>query len=152
MRLVLQRVTEASVEVAGETIASIEEGVLLFVGIGTGDASVQLDRVAAKVMDLRVFEDAQGKMNRSLRDTSGLVLAVSQFTLYGEVQKGRRPSFTGAAPPEVAEPLFNAFVNALRAEGACVHTGRFGAKMVVRLVNHGPVTLVWEVAERETDR
>ncbi len=152
MRLVLQRVAEASVEVAGETIASIEEGVLLLVGIGVGDASVSLDRVASKVMDLRVFEDEQGKMNRSLRDASGSVLAVSQFTLYGDVGKGRRPSFTGAAPPKVAEPLFDAFVEALRAEGACVCTGRFGAKMGVRLVNDGPVTLVWEVAERETDR
>lgn len=145
MRLVLQRVTHASVSIAGETIAEIGKGFLILVGIGVGDSKLDLTRVAHKVVELRVFADAAGKMNRSLREIGGEILAVSQFTLYGNIQKGRRPSFTSAAPPQEAEPLFNAFVAALRAEGIPVQTGRFGAKMEVKLINDGPVTILYEV-------
>jgi len=146
MRLVVQRVKRASVDVAGERIAQVEAGLLLLVGIASGDVDVDLRKIAGKIVNLRIFEDEDGKMNRSLVDAGGRILAVSQFTLYGDTGKGRRPSFVGAAAPAVAEPLFDAFVDALRAEGVHVATGRFGAKMAVELINDGPVTLVIEVA------
>lgn len=146
MRIVLQRVSYASVDVDGEQIADIGRGLLLLVGIASEDSTMDLGRTARKIIDLRIFEDDEGKMNRSLRDIGGAVLAVSQFTLYADISKGRRPSFVHAAPPEVAEPLFDSFVNALRSEGVDVQTGRFGAKMAVRLENDGPVTLTLEVA------
>jgi D-tyrosyl-tRNA(Tyr) deacylase len=146
MRIVLQRVTGASVRVGDEVIGAIEHGLLLLVGIAPDDVEVDLDKVASKVCQLRIFEDEAGKMNRSLLDVGGDVLAVSQFTLYGDTAKGRRPSFVGAAPPDVAEPLFDAFVERLRVQGVDVATGRFGAKMDVELVNHGPVTLVLDLA------
>jgi len=145
MRLVVQRVRRASVEVDGDRIAEIERGLLLLVGIAPEDAGVDLVKAASKIVDLRIFEDDAGKMNRSLRDVGGRLLAVSQFTLYGDTRKGRRPSFVGVARPEVAEPLFDAFVEAIRGQGVRVETGRFGAKMAVDLVNDGPVTLVIEV-------
>ncbi len=145
MRLVVQRVRRASVDVGGDRIAEIERGLLLLVGIAPEDADVDLEKAAGKIVDLRIFEDDAGKMNRSLRDTGGQLLAVSQFTLYGDTRKGRRPSFVGAAPPEIAEPLFDAFVDAIRDQGVHVETGRFGAKMAVELVNDGPVTLLIEV-------
>jgi D-tyrosyl-tRNA(Tyr) deacylase len=146
MRIVLQRVTQASVTVEGLSIASIDRGLLLLVGVAAGDDCVDLARLARKIVDLRIFEDAERKMNRSLRDVEGAVLAVSQFTLCADTRKGRRPSFVGAAPPDEAEPIFDAFVAALRDEGVAVQTGEFGAKMAVRLENDGPVTLVLEVA------
>ncbi len=149
MRIVLQRVTRASVRVDGEVVGAIGPGFLLLVGIAPGDEQVDLGWAARKLVDLRVFEDDDGKMNRSIRDVGGQILAVSQFTLYGDVRHGRRPSFTQAARPEVAEPLFETLVAKLRAEGACVETGRFGAKMSVDLVNDGPVTLVLDVAPPE---
>ena len=145
MRLVVQRVRRASVDVGGRRIAEIERGLLLLVGIAPEDAGVDLEKAATKIVDLRVFEDDAGKMNRSLRDVEGQLLAVSQFTLYGDTRKGRRPSFVGAAPPEIAEPLFDALVDAIRGQGVHVETGRFGAKMAVDLVNDGPVTLLIEV-------
>jgi len=145
MRIVLQRVDRAAVDVRGERIAEIGKGLLLFVGIAPGDGNVDLARLAGKIASLRIFEDDSGKMNLSLRDVGGAILAVSQFTLYADMRKGRRPSFVGAAPPEVARPLFERFVDALRAEGVDVKTGRFGAKMAVELVNAGPVTLTFEV-------
>jgi len=145
MRLVVQRVRRASVDVGVRRIAEIERGLLLLVGIASEDAGVDLEKAATKIVDLRIFEDDAGKMNRSLRDVEGQLLAVSQFTLYGDTRKGRRPSFVGAAPPEIAEPLFDAFVEAIRGQGVHVETGRFGAKMSVELVNDGPVTLVIEV-------
>jgi D-tyrosyl-tRNA(Tyr) deacylase len=145
MRLVVQRVRRASVDVDGVRIAEIGRGLLLLVGIAPEDADVDLRRAAGKIVDLRIFEDDAGKMNRSLRDVGGQLLAVSQFTLYGDTRKGRRPSFVGAAAPEVAEPLFDALVDAIRAQGVRVETGRFGAKMAVELVNDGPVTLLIEV-------
>ncbi len=147
MRIVLQRVAHAAVAVEGETIASIERGLLLLVGVANGDADIDLARLARKIVDLRIFEDTEGKMNRSLRDVEGAILTVSQFTLCADTRKGRRPSFAGAAPPLEAEPIFDAFVEALRSERVDVQTGAFGAKMAVRLENDGPVTLVMEVAE-----
>ena len=146
MRVVLQRVSHASVDVDGKRIAEIGSGLLLLVGIATGDSDIDFVRTAKKIVDLRIFEDEEHKMNRSLRDTGGAVLAVSQFTLYANTSKGRRPSFADAASPELAEPLFEAFVRALRAEGLNVLTGEFGAKMAVELENDGPVTLILEVA------
>ena len=146
MRLVVQRVRRASVDVVGERIAEIDCGLLLLIGIAPEDVDVDLRKAASRVVDLRIFTDHEGKMNRSLRDVGGKVLAVSQFTLYGDTRKGRRPSFVGAAAPEIAEPLFDAFVDAIRGQGVEVETGRFGAKMAVELVNDGPVTLLIEVA------
>ena len=146
MRIVLQRVSQASVDVDEKRIANIGQGLLLLVGIASEDSTVDLGKTAKKIIDLRIFEDDEGKMNRSLRDIGGAVLAVSQFTLYADISKGRRPSFVHAAPPEFAEPLFDSFVDALRLEGVDVQTGRFGAKMAVRLENDGPVTLPLEVA------
>jgi len=146
MRVVVQRVGRASVDVAGERIAEIGPGLLLLVGIVPEDENVDLRKAAGKIVHLRIFQDAEGRMNRSLLDVGGRILAVSQFTLCGDTRKGRRPSFVGAAPPEVAEPLFDRFVEALRAEGVDVEMGRFGAKMAVELLNDGPVTLVIDVA------
>jgi len=146
VRLVIQRVSRAAVRVDGKTIAMIGRGFLILVGIGRGDSGVELSRLAGKIASLRVFEDQNGKMNLSLRDVGGEVLAVSQFTLYADTRKGRRPSFVAAAPPEEAAPLFDRFVAALRDEGIPVQTGEFGAKMEVELVNDGPVTIIHEVA------
>jgi len=146
MRIVLQRVSQASVDVDGKRIAEIDRGLLLLVGIAAGDSDIDLAKTAKKMVDLRIFEDEKHKMNRSLRDVDGAVLAVSQFTLCADVSKGRRPSFVDAAPSELAEPLFDSFVEALREEGVDVQTGEFGAKMAVKLENDGPVTLALEVA------
>ena len=146
MRIVLQRVLRASVRVDGEEVGSIERGLVLLVGIGGDDGPLDMAAAARKVVELRVFSDAEGKMNLSLRDLGLEILAVSQFTLYGDARKGRRPSYADAAPPQVARPLFGAFVAALRAEGATVREGRFGAHMLVDLVNDGPVTLLLELA------
>jgi len=145
MRVVLQRVDHASVDVGDDRIASIAQGLLLLVGITNGDETVDLARTARRIVDLRIFEDDQEKMNRSLRDIGGEILAVSQFTLYADTRKGRRPSFVGAAGPDVALPLFDRFVACLRDEGVDVQTGEFGAKMDVRLCNSGPVTILLEV-------
>jgi D-tyrosyl-tRNA(Tyr) deacylase len=151
VRIVLQRVAKASVRVDGEEIGAIERGLLALVGIGPEDVRLDLAAAARKILDLRIFQDAEGKMNLSARDLGLDVLAVSQFTLYGDTRKGRRPSYTQAAPPEVAEPLFDAFVAALRAESVRVAVGRFGAHMAVELVNDGPVTLVLELAPPELE-
>ena len=145
MRIVVQRVSRASVDVEGVRIGEIGRGLLLLVGVAPGDEGVDLKRTARRLVDMRIFEDDAGKMNLSLRDIAGSVLAVSQFTLYADTRKGRRPSFVGAAPPEMASRWFDAFVEALRSEGVPVDTGRFGAKMDVALVNDGPVTILVEV-------
>ena len=145
MRIVLQRVSSASVDVARGRIGEIDRGLLLLVGVAPGDEGIDLRRTAQRLVDLRIFEDEAGKMNLSLRDIGGEILAVSQFTLYADTRKGRRPSFVGAAPPDLASPLFDRFVEALRSQGVRVETGEFGAKMDVRLTNDGPVTLVIEV-------
>lgn len=142
MRAVIQRVSRARVTVGGEVTGEIAAGWLVLLGIAPNDSAKQVDWLAEKVANLRAFADADGKMNLSVLDVGGSVLVVSQFTLYGECLKGRRPGFTGAAPPAVAEPLYESFVVALRALGARVATGRFGADMQVELVNDGPVTFV----------
>ena len=145
MRIVLQRVKEASVTVAGDRISSIGPGLLLLVGIAHGDGESEADWLAEKIAGLRIMADEEGKMNRSVRDVGGAVLAVSQFTLLADTRKGKRPSFVGAAPPEEAARLFDYFCERLRAAGAgLVETGRFGAMMEVALVNDGPVTIVLE--------
>ena len=145
MRIVLQRVSRAEVRVDGEVVGSIGCGHLLLVGFAPGDGSAQLEWMADKVLGLRVFGDEEGKMNRSLEDVGGDLLAVSQFTLYGDTTKGRRPSFVGAAAPDEAEALYARFVEALRARTTGrVETGVFGAMMDVELVNDGPVTLILE--------
>jgi D-tyrosyl-tRNA(Tyr) deacylase len=145
MRAVLQRVRRAQVTVAGEVVGEIAAGWLVLLGVGPADTAERVDWLAEKVANLRAFSDADGKMNLSVQDVNGSVLVVSQFTLYGDCQKGRRPSFTAAAPPTVAEPLYEAFVTALRMLGVPVATGRFAADMQVELVNDGPVTFVLDV-------
>jgi D-aminoacyl-tRNA deacylase len=141
LRILLQRVSRASVTVRGELVARIGPGLLLFVGVGKDDGFGEYDRLAEKVFHLRVFEDERGKMNRSLSDAGGEVLVVPQFTLYGDVRKGRRPSWDGAAPPEIAEDRVEAFAKALEARDATVKRGAFQEHMQVELVNDGPVTL-----------
>lgn len=142
MRIVLQLVSEARVRVAGETVAAIGKGLLLLVGVAAGDAEDDARRLAEKAVVLRIFEDDAGKMNLSVRDVGGAVLAVSQFTLLADCRRGRRPSFSEAMAPEPAAVLFERFVALLRAEGLPVETGVFGAMMEVGLANDGPVTLV----------
>jgi D-tyrosyl-tRNA(Tyr) deacylase len=147
MRAVVQRVRSCRVVVAGETVGEIGPGLLVLLGIHTGDRPDQVRWMADKVVNLRILEDTDGKMNVSVADARGSILVVSQFTLYGDCQKGRRPSFIDAARPEVAEPLYESFVNAIKLHGVPVATGRFGADMQVELVNDGPVTLVIDTVE-----
>ena len=142
MRAVLQRVRRAKVTVGDETTGEIAIGWLVLLGVAPSDTRAEVEWLAEKVANLRAFPDADGKMNRSVLEVGGAVLAVSQFTLYGNCRRGRRPGFTGAAPPEVAEPLYEAFVTALKALGVPTATGRFAADMQVELVNDGPVTFV----------
>ena len=144
LKVVLQRVAEASVEVSGEMIASIGRGLLLLVGADEGDSQKNADFLADRCLGLRIFEDDEGKMNLSVADIGGDLLAVSQFTLSADLSKGRRPSFTSAMKPPDAEKLFDYFVEKLKESGLDVKTGRFGAKMKVRLVNDGPVTFSLE--------
>jgi D-tyrosyl-tRNA(Tyr) deacylase len=144
VRLVVQRVTGAAVRVAGETVAEIGPGLLILVGVGHEDGDEEALRLAEKVFHLRVFEDAEGKMNRSLEDVEGEVLVVPQFTLYGDTRRGRRPSWAKAAPPDVAQQRVEAFSAALEELGAPVRRGAFGEHMEVELVNDGPVTLILE--------
>jgi D-tyrosyl-tRNA(Tyr) deacylase len=142
MRLVVQRVTRAAVHVGDELVGEIGEGAVVLAGIGQDDTPDIVDRMADKLVGLRYFEDEGGRTNRSLADVGGSLLVVSQFTLYADVRRGRRPGFTGAALPEVAVPLLERFVARLQADGVPVRTGRFGADMAVELVNDGPFTLV----------
>ena len=140
----MQRVSRAAVRVDGETVGAIGRGFVVLAGFAPTDAEPSLRWMAEKLVGLRVFGDAEQKMNLALGDVGGALLVISQFTLYGDVQKGRRPSFIDAAPPAVAEPLYERFVAMLRELGANVETGRFGAMMEVELVNDGPVTMVIE--------
>lgn len=142
MRAVVQRVSRASVEVDGKVIAEIGIGFLALIGVGHDDGESDCAFMAGKIAGLRIFNDDAGAMNLSLAEVEGQVLAVSQFTLHGDARKGRRPSFIGAAPGEVAAPLFDRFVTLLRREGVTVATGEFGAQMRVSLVNEGPVTVL----------
>jgi D-tyrosyl-tRNA(Tyr) deacylase len=145
LNIVLQRVKNASVSVAGEQISEIGSGLLLLVGIARGDGEAKVEWLAEKVTGLRVFADAEGRMNLDVRECGGEILAVSQFTLLANTRKGKRPSFVDAAPPEEAERLFDYFCQQLREAGvASVETGSFGAMMEITLVNDGPVTIVLE--------
>ena len=142
MRVVLQRVSRASVTIGGSVTGAIGPGFCLLVGFTHGDTEAQVDWMADKVVGLRLFSDAEGKMNLGLSEVAGAVLVISQFTLYGDATKGRRPSFIDAAGPDVAEPLYHRFVAALRGRGLEVATGEFGADMQVEIHNDGPVTLI----------
>lgn len=144
MRAVVQRVSHASVTVGGDVVGEIDRGLVVLLGVGGGDGEREAGWMADKIVGLRIFEDDGGKMNLSLEDVSGSLLAVSQFTLLGDCRKGRRPSFVGAAAPEIAERLYDVFVESVRKRGVRTATGRFRTHMDVALVNDGPVTLVVE--------
>jgi D-tyrosyl-tRNA(Tyr) deacylase len=148
MRALIQRVTQASVVVEGETVGAIGDGLLILLGVGHGDGQREIQFLAEKIVNMRIFTDADGKFNHSLRDTGGSVLVVSQFTLYADTRKGRRPSFVDAALPEQAEPLVEQFCAVLRGLGITVAAGRFGAMMDVALTNHGPVTIWLDTADK----
>lgn len=147
MRVVVQRVSSASVTVDGEIVGQIGKGFLILLGVADGDSELQMRLMADKVSGLRIFEDEAGKMNLGLADVDGAVLVVSQFTLLGDCRKGRRPSFIGAAAPELAERLYEQFAEEIRAKGIPVATGRFRANMQVSLVNDGPVTLLLDTRD-----
>ena len=142
MRACVQRVSRAEVAVGGETVGRIGRGMLVLLGVAADDSEADARQLAGKIAGLRIFEDAQGKMNLALADVGGAMLVVSQFTLLGDCRKGRRPSFTGAAAPELAEKLYQVFVRTVAAQGIEVATGRFREHMEVELVNDGPVTLL----------
>jgi D-tyrosyl-tRNA(Tyr) deacylase len=146
VRAVVQRVSSASVAVGGETVAAIGRGFLVLLGVASGDTDRQAEWLADKIAGLRIFEDEAGKMNLSVQDIGGSILVVSQFTLLADCRKGRRPSFTDAAPPAEADRLYQVFVSAVRKHGIPVETGVFQAHMEVVLVNDGPVTVVVEAA------
>ena len=152
MRIVLQRVTQASVTVDDKVAGAINRGLLILVGVADGDEETQAEALARKVAGLRIFADADGRFNESIQDIDGSALVVSQFTLHADVRKGRRPSFTGAARPEVAAPLIDHFAETLRAQGIPVETGVFGAMMSVELTNDGPFTIVIDSADLERPR
>jgi D-tyrosyl-tRNA(Tyr) deacylase len=152
VRIVLQRVTRAAVRVDGGVIASIGPGLLLLVGAAAEDDDDTARRIARKCFEMRIFRDDAGRFDRSLAEAGGEVLVVSQFTLLADVRKGRRPTFTAAAPPETAQARIDAFVDELRTLGANVSTGRFGAMMEVELVNDGPVTIVVDSADLDQPR
>ena len=144
MRAVIQRVRETTLKVEGELIAKIPSGLAVYLGIASSDTETDAATMAKKIAALRIFEDAQGKMNLSIRDAGGEVLLISQFTLYGDCTHGNRPSFIGAARPEYAKPLYEKVAELLRAEGLAVQTGIFGADMKIEQYNDGPVTILYE--------
>jgi D-tyrosyl-tRNA(Tyr) deacylase len=148
MRAVIQRVSEAKVEVDGAVIGQIGPGLLVLLGVGQGDGEAEANYLAQKMNGLRIFPDTQGKMNLDVAQAHGAVLVVSQFTLYGDVRKGRRPAFDAAAPPDVADRLYRYLVDQLRATGLHVETGQFQAHMNVTLVNDGPVTILLDSAKQ----
>lgn len=152
MRVVVQRVSRASVTVEGKVVGSIGRGLLALVGVADGDTETEARRLGQKCAEMRIFPDQGGRFNLSLLDVAGEALVVSQFTLLADVRRGRRPSFAAAAAPEVAEPLVAAFESAMQEAGARVQTGRFGARMQVELVNDGPVTIVIDNQEMERPR
>jgi D-tyrosyl-tRNA(Tyr) deacylase len=142
MRAVVQRVEDARVEVAGMPVGAIERGVLVYIGIGLDDSRSDIEWLAEKIATLRIFEDEDKKMNLSVQDVGGAALVISQFTLFADVRKGRRPSYSTAAQPEIARPLYESFIEALRARSLPVSTGKFQAEMRVSYVNLGPVTIL----------
>ncbi len=144
MRAVVQRVTHGKVTVDGQTVGEIGHGLVVLLGVKDGDTADEAAKLADKVANLRIFSDAEGKFNLSLLDVGGAALVVSQFTLYGDARKGFRPSFVDAAPPEIASPLIDRFVEFLREEGVPVQTGVFQAMMLVEIFNDGPVTIILE--------
>lgn len=144
MKILIQRVTQASVEVKGEIVGSIGPGVLVFVGITHSDTASEVTWLANKLINLRIFEDAQRKLNQSLIDQRGAALIISQFTLYADCSDGRRPSFISAAPPEIAKPLYEQFIDEVRKNGISTASGVFGAEMKVSLINDGPITIMLE--------
>jgi len=144
MRAVIQRVSQASVTIEGRVVGVIQRGLAILVGIRTGDTEAEAQWMASKIATLRIFDDDEGKLNRSVLDVGGSALVVSQFTLYGDARKGRRPSYTEAAPPDVAEPLIRRLVELLEAKGVSVQTGVFRAHMLVEIYNDGPVTILLE--------
>lgn len=144
MRVVLQRVNHAQVAIEGEAVGKIGRGYMLLVGFAPTDGDDQLDYLVHKIVNLRVFEDEDGKMNQGLRDVGGAILSISQFTLYADTKHGNRPGFSKAAKPAIAEPLYQRFNEKLAASGIHVETGHFGANMQVELENDGPVTIVYE--------
>lgn len=144
MRVVLQKVNHASVSIDGEVVGAIKRGYMLLVGFTPDDGDEQLDYLVHKIVNLRVFEDQNGKMNLGLQDVDGAILSISQFTLYADTRHGNRPGFTDAARPEIAEPLYQRFNEKLAATGVHVETGRFGAEMKVDLENDGPTTIIYE--------
>lgn len=149
MRALLQRVSRASVRVDGESVAEIGRGLVILLGVGHDDGESITDALARRVAELRIFEDDEGRTNRSLLDVAGAAIVVSQFTLYADTSRGRRPGFTNAAAPDVAERVYGRFAEALRAAGvADVQTGRFGAEMAVELVNEGPFTIWLDTAAK----
>ena len=147
MRCVVQRVTEAAVRIGGEVVGQTGKGFLLLIGVEVGDKDEDLDYIARKVPNLRIFEDENGKMNRSIHDVNGSVLSISQFTLYANVRKGNRPSFVKAGAPAHAEQTWHGFNDALRVQGLEVKEGRFGSHMRVRLANDGPATIIFDTDE-----
>lgn len=152
MRALIQRVSRASVSIKDQGVASIKQGAVVFVGVGSGDSDADARYLAEKIANLRVFPDESGKFNLSLLDIAGEALVVSQFTLFASTRKGRRPSFTEAAPPEEAEPLVNTFAQFLRTTGLNVETGRFQQHMLVEIHNDGPVTIFLDSADRHKPR
>lgn len=142
MRAIIQRVSQASVTVAHEIVGAIGPGMLVLLGVGQGDTTQQIEQIGRKILDLRIFDDESGKPNISLRDSGGAVLLVSQFTLYADTSRGRRPGYSHAAHPDIAAPLVDQMAAFLRENGVTVETGRFGAEMQVSLVNEGPYTIV----------
>ena len=147
MRAVIQRVSRAKVTVNGETTGEIGNGLLVLLGVATGDTDADAAYLAEKIVGLRIFEDQDGKMNLSVADTAGALLVVSQFTLYGDVRRGKRPSFDAAAPPQQARELYEYFVEKIRTAGMTCETGRFQEMMQVELVNEGPVTILLDSAK-----
>jgi D-tyrosyl-tRNA(Tyr) deacylase len=150
MRVVLQRVKEAHVDVAGETVGSISTGLLILLGVASTDAPADAEYLAEKIIYLRIFPDQEHRMNRSILEVGGALLVVSQFTLYGDCRKGRRPSFDGAAPPQQARQLYEYFIERLSSRNIIVRTGVFQAEMQVHLVNDGPVTFILDSPDRQT--
>lgn len=147
MKIVMQRVSEASVRVEGQVVGAIGNGLLLLVGMGADDDEKSMRTMAGKIVNLRIFEDSEGKMNLSVLDIAGSILAVSQFTLFADCRKGRRPSFIGAAPADMARQTFEQFVTLLKETGVSVETGQFQAMMDVALHNQGPVTIILDSAD-----